>query len=202
MRRLIKKNQVIVTGLAILIAVAGYVKYTYDNGTTGEPVEQANNDVYEQIYGDDIQLMGNEDIESLEEPEETTLEPGAAVLTNQTEFGQYYIEAKLNKEQIRSQNIEDLQKIIDNESLSETEKKEAVDSMVQLKNNMELENTITSLLAAKGYENVLVIINDEQVDVILPESELNENAKTQVESVVKRKTGMSADHITITPAKE
>ncbi len=202
MKKLIKKNQVIVTGLAILIAVAGYVKYTYDNGTLGEKAEQANNDVYEQVYATDAQLTGTEDIQSMDEPEETTLEPGAAVLTNQTELGKYYVEAKLNKEQVRSQNMEDLQKIIDNDSLSDTQKKEAVDSMVELQNHIELENTIASLLAAKGYENVLVTITDEQVDVILPESELNENAKTQVESVVKRKTGMSADHIIITPAKE
>ncbi len=202
MKKLIKKNQVIVTGLAILIAVAGYVKYTYDNGTLGEKAEQANNDVYEEVYATDVQLTGKDDIGSMDEPEETTLEPGAAVLTNQTELGQYYVEAKLNREQIRSQNMEDLQKIIDNDSLSDAQKKEAVDSMVELQNNIQLENAITSLLAAKGYENVLVTITDEQVDVVLPESELNENAKTQVESVVKRKTGMGADHITITPAKE
>lgn len=202
MKRILKKNQIIVTALAILIAVAGYLKYTSENGSISGDLQVANNDVYEEVYEGDTLLEGKSDIESQDEPEETTLEPGAAVLTNQGTFTDYIVQARLDREQMRSQNIEQLQKIIDNSELSESEKEIAVNSMVKLNNNIELENNITELLNAKGYENILVTISDNQVDVIIPDSELNNNAKTQIENVVKRKTGLEAENITITPAKE
>lgn len=199
MKNLFKKNQIIVTALAVLIAVAGYLKYTYDNPQSIQNVKQVDNQIYEEVYKDDTLVNGEEDIDSMEE---TTVEPGAAVLTNQSEFMDYMLQAKLEKEQLRSQNMEQLQNIIDNGELSSKEKQKAVDSLVELKEQVEVENGIVELLKAKGYENVLVTISNGQADVILPDSELNDNAKTQIENVVKRKTGFSADRIIITPAKE
>lgn len=199
MKNLFKKNQMIVTALAVLIAVAGYLKYTYENPQSLQSAKQADNQVYEEVYGEDSLLESKEDIESLEE---TTVEPGAAVLTNQSDLGSHILQAKMEKEQLRSQNMEQLQKIIDNSELSSKEKEKAVSSMVEMKEQMELEQGITELLKAKGYENVLVTISKKQVDVILPDSELNNDAKTQIENVVKRKTGYSVGQITITPAKE
>lgn len=202
MKRLLKKNQIIVTALAVLIAVAGYLKYTSDNDAFHKDSQAANNDVYDEVYKGDTLLTGEGDIESQDEPEETTMEPGAAVLTNQSTFTDYMVQARLDREQVRSQNIEKLQKIIDNSELSDSEKEAAVSSMVQINNNVEMENTITELLNAKGYENILVTISENQADVIIPDSELNNNAKTQIENVVKRKTGFDVKDITITPAKE
>ncbi|MCR5704811.1 MAG: SpoIIIAH-like family protein [Eubacterium sp.] len=198
MKKVFQKNQVVVTVLAILIAVAGYLKYTYENPEALQTAKQANQSLYEKVYGEDASKEKG-DLESLEEP---TVEPGAAVLTNQTEFTNYMMQAKLEKEQLRSQNMEQLQSIIENEQLSEKEKQKAVDSVVEMKKQMEMENNITELLKAKGYENILVTISGQQADVILPDSELNDNAKIQIENVVKRKTGYDAEQIIITPAKE
>jgi stage III sporulation protein AH len=198
MKNVFKKNQLIVTGLAVLIAVAGYLKYTYDNPQNLQTVKQVDTPVYEEVYEGDTLVEGTGDIESLEE---TTVEPGAAVLTNQSEVNDGVLQAKLEKEQLRSQNMEQLQSIIDNTELSSGEKQKAVDSMVQMKEEMEMENGIVELLNAKGYENVLVTVSNNQADVILPDNELNDNAKTQIENVVKRKTGFGIDQITITPSK-
>lgn len=199
MKKVFQKNQVVVTALAILIAVAGYLKYTYENPEALQTAKQANQTLYEEVYPEEDGSKEKGDIESLDEP---TVEPGAAVLTNQAEFTNYMMQAKLEKEQLRSQNMEQLQSIIDNEQLSEKEKQKAVDSVVEMKKQMEMENSITELLKAKGYENILVTISEQQADVILPDSELNDNAKIQIENVVKRKTGYDVKQIIITPAKE
>ena len=44
--------------------------------------KKVTNDTYESIYSKDNLLTNNEDIESMDKEEETTEEPGAAVLTN------------------------------------------------------------------------------------------------------------------------
>ena len=45
MKNLFKKNQMIVTALAVLIAVAGYLKYTYENPQSIQNAKQADNQV-------------------------------------------------------------------------------------------------------------------------------------------------------------
>ena len=84
MKKILKKNQFIVTFLAVLIAVAGYLNYSANLDKKNES-KKVTNDTYESIYSKDNLLTNNEDIESMDK-EETTEEPGAAVLTKHIKF--------------------------------------------------------------------------------------------------------------------
>ncbi len=59
--------------------------------------------------------------------DQTTSTPGEAVLTAASDFA---AQAKLSREQIRSQNKADLQAIINNQDLGDDQKQEAVSTMV------------------------------------------------------------------------
>ena len=201
MKRIVKKNQIIVTTLAILIAIAGYLRYTNTNFTNSS--KTVDNEVYESVYKEDDLTTSKEDIESLDEDvtsESTTDQPGTAILTNGAANSSYIIQARLNREQTRSKATETLNSIINNENLSKSEKKDAVNSMVQLTEFSEKENNIETLLKAKGYEGVVVSLAENQADVIF-EGELNDTVRAQIINVVTRKTDLKADEITITPAK-
>ncbi len=174
MKKIFKKNQVIVTMLAVLIAVAGYLNYSY-NGKP-ENVTNASNQVSEK---------------------ETEI--GDAVLTSGQPVSSYIAQAKLNKEQTRSKNKETLLEVINNQSINEDEKLEAVNTMVAITENAELESTVENLLYAKGLNQVVVTISDEQVEVIINESEINDTIRTQIEDIIKRKVGVEAENIIITP---
>ena len=158
------------------------------------------NDTYESIYSKDNLLTNNEDIESMDK-EETTEEPGAAVLTNGSTLSSYMVQAKLNREQTRSKNKETLLEVINNNDIGDKEKKKAVKSMVKITENSEMENNIETLLKAKGFNDIIVTINDNQADVILSDTEVSDEKRAQIEDVIKRKTNISVNNITITPAK-
>lgn len=202
MKRIFKKNQIIVTTLAVLIAVAGYLNYADKNQTAKE----VNNNTYESIYSEDDLLTGEGDIESLdnegESVESETEEPGAAVLTNGSTLSSFLVQARLDREQTRSKNKETLLEVINNESVSEDEKEKAVASMTQITERCELENTIETLLKAKGFSDIVVTLSDEQADVIISSQEVDESKRAQIEDVIKRKTGFQAESIVITPASE
>ena len=198
MKKLFRKNQFVVTFLAVLIAVAGYLNYA-NNLDKSKEVKQVDN-TYESVYSEDDLLTSDEDIESLDDEEETA-EPGEAVLTNGTSLNSYMVQAKLNREQTRSKNKETLLEVINNNDVSAKEKKSAVKSMVKLTENTEIENNIETLLKAKGFSDIIVTINDEQADVVLSGSEVSDDKRAQIEDVIKRKTNLSVDDITITPAK-
>jgi stage III sporulation protein AH len=198
MKKIFKKNQFIVTFLAILVAVAGYLSYANNHDNEAK---QASNNTYESIYSNDELLNGNEDIESMDNEEETeTSKPGEAVLTNGSTLSSYMVQARLDREQTRSKNKETLLEVINNEQLSSKEKKSAIKSMVKLTENSEKESTIENLLKAKGFSDVVVTLTEKQAEVILSCQEVSDEQRAQIEGVIKRKTDLSADAITITPA--
>ena len=202
MKKIFKKNQIIVTVLAILIVIAGYLKYTDANFNNKN--KEVTNEIYESTYGND-DILSNGEIASLDENEtgeaveETTLQPGEAVMTS-SKLTDFIIQARIDREQIRSKNKETLLKVINDETVSEKEKTSAVEAMVEITKSSELENTIETLLEAKGFSNVIVTVSDNQVDVIIDEQEITDQKRAQIEETIKRKTDISADKIVITPA--
>lgn len=208
MKRIFKKNQIIVTMLAVLIAVAGYLNYA-DNKVESGATKKVNMDTYESVYEGDELLSGNEDIVSLDENvtqsegetalEDETQEPGMAILTNGSSLSSYMVQARLDREQTRSKNKETLQEVINNTEIGDADKQKAVETMVEITKICEMENNIETLLKAKGFSDIIVTISNEQADVIVSEGDIDEAKRAQIEDVIKRKAGISMDNITITP---
>lgn len=73
--------------------------------------------------------------------------------------------------------------------------------MVKITETNEMENTIESLLKAKGFNDIIVTVSDKQVDVVVSDKEIADNKRAQIEDVIKGRTGLEASAITITPAK-
>ena len=207
MKKRVHKNQIVITTLAVLIAVAGYVTYdkkgadikdaeTVANMNQGAVSDQADKD-YET--GEDLDITSSkEDLANAST--EDVENPGETVLTYVTSGdSDYAAKVKLNREQVRSKNKETLQAIIDNDSLDESKKKDAVNEMITLTDIAEKESNAEMMLEAKGFTDVVVSMNDDGCDVVLNMGEATDAKRAQVEDIVKRKTGVSADKIVITP---
>ena len=98
----IKKNQVIITALAIMIAVAGYINYT---GNLSDIISVKDS---EDVNSEGVVIDENtgEIVNNDAEPdEESLMEPGSVVLTSGQGVSDSVIsEAKLNREQLRAKN--------------------------------------------------------------------------------------------------
>lgn len=125
--------------------------------------------------------------------------PGEAVLASTTISSSYFASAKLTREQNRAKEKETLMDMIENEALSDEVKKEATASMLALNDIMEKENATELLLEAKGFEGAVVSIVDDTVDVVINAPTITEQQVAQIESIVKRKTEVEAEHIVINP---
>ena len=202
------KNQVIITSLAILIAVAGYLNFAdVDLGfrdkeastDSSSILEDAGYDLTDETaLLDENQADGGLTDNSLTDSQETDT-PGEAVFTGSTGFA---AQAKISREQVRSQNKADLQDIINNEEIDDEEKQEAIHTMVSMTDLSEKEAAAELLLEAKGFKNVVVNLTGETADVVIPEAELSDAQRAQIEDIVKRKTGIAPENIVITPLKE
>lgn len=203
MKRLFKKNQIIIATLAVMIAVAGYLNYSGRLfGDTADGTEEANADLANQelldISEEDIEASGEEIASNDSETEGT---PGEAVLTS-GEAATTVAQAKVSREQVRAQNKETLQAIIDNTSLSDAEKQDAVAQMVQMTEIAEQEVAIETLMATKGFSEAVVSLTEDSADVVVNAEELTDANRAQIEDIVTRKTEIAPENIVITPINE
>lgn len=241
MKNMVKKNQIMITALAIMIAIAGYLNFaggkiteeeiltagsdTVVTGQTGadadvaalfeisdEDMEQADfgeigsmdSDVVmeQENYLDETMdevVAGNitEDLARNTENQIADGEtPGEAVFTSASSMNTLS-GARLLKEQTRAKNKETLLEIINNANISEEQKQEAVDNMIAITDIAEKETAAEILLESKGFDDVVVSITDQSVDVVVNTSELTEAQRAQIEDIIIRKTGVSPDAIVI-----
>ena len=232
MKNMVKKNQVMITALALMIAVAGYLNFA-GNRITQEEIVTTGSDTVEtaKVTGDDSQY---EDIQSMDselvleednyleqsmddilaeditvDEENADLEagsdsveeitgdvPGEAVFTSVAGMDSLS-GAKLLKEQTRAKSRETFLEIINNTNIAEEQKQEAIDGMIELTDVAEKETAAEILLEAKGFEDVVVSITDDMVDVVVNTAELTEAQRAQIEDIVVRKTGMTPEAIVI-----
>lgn len=210
MKRILKRNQVIVTTLAVMIAAAGYLNYS--GRILEKQAAPASADDSTVLLADDGSTQVNtyadnayQDIASLDSDgseESSTVEKseiGEAVLASTSGQTSVLAAAKLNREQVRAKSRENLQAIIDNAQITENEKAEAISAMTTMEEVAQKEAAAELLLEAKGYENCVVSIADGEADVVVNEASLDEAQRAQIEDIVKRKTDISGEHIVITP---
>ena len=88
--------------------------------------------------------------------------------------------------------------MLNNEKLDTEKKNEVTTAMLQIQQRIEKETAAESMIEAKGFKEVYVRIDVDTVD----KAELTDAEVAQIEDIVKRKTGVSADKIRITPLKK
>ena len=205
MKKILKRNQVIITSLAVLIAAAGYLNFAdVDLGFKDKETSTDSSSILEDVdydLTDETALLDENGADSSlsDVSDQATSTPGEAVLTAASDFA---AQAKLSREQIRSQNKADLQAIINNQELGDDQKQEAVSTMVSMADLTEKESAAELLLEAKGFENVIVNLTGETADIVVPEADLSDAKRAQIEDIVKRKTGIAPENIVITPLNE
>lgn len=203
MKHVFKKNQIIITTLAVMIAIAGYLNYSGklfgdDPNSSAEANTELVNQELLDISEEDLEA-GNTEIASTDSEVEGT--PGEAVLTNGG-ADSTIAQAKVSREQVRAQNKETLQALIDNTNISEEEKQSAVEQMVRMTKIAEQELAIETLMASKGFSESVVNLTEDSADIVVNASELTDANRAQIEDIVTRKTEIAPENIVITPIHE
>ena len=189
MKKIVKKNQVIITSLAILIAVAGYLNFAdVDLGFKDKEASTDSSSILDQVeydLSDETALLDENGADgSIGDSTDVSSTPGEAVLTSASDFA---AQAKLSREQVRSQNKADLQEILNNTEVGDDQKQQAVNTMVSMTDVAEKE---------------VVNLTGETADVVVPDTDLEDAKRAQIEDIVKRKTGIAPENIVITPLNQ
>lgn len=194
--KIIKKNQIIIFVIALMLITAGYLNYTTGDG--GDLVATSSLVDSEEVAGiGDAKLVSSNAVESSESSSEsldnTNMVSGNStanavideknnvnsnksqnedktVTTSGTvakETDEYFTNSRLTRDTMYSQMIESYQKILDNTSISADQK--AI-SQTEIKKINDLKNSIMiceNLIKTKGFKDVVIFVNDISISVII-----------------------------------
>ena len=206
----VKRNQVVVTALAVMIAAAGYLNFT-ESRSSGDITDVDLNDPtsYEALLNDDgsiATIADGADTDGLEialgidDTAEVYDDTGAAVYVS-AQADTYFVQAKLEREQARASQKDMLTEMINNTNVDDTKKQECADNLLEIQQRIEKETAAEAMIESKGFSEAYVRIDDDTVDVVVNKSELTDTELAQIMDIVTRKTGMSESQVRISPLK-
>lgn len=208
MKKVLKKNQIIITALVVLVAIAGYMsiteqeEMTINTGSQINAEEENASSELTDVSDEDIVLDEGDGVSGSAVEGETTSskdKAGEAVLVSNTVTGNYFEEAKLSREQTRAKNKETLTALVNNKNVTDEQKDKAMEEIMAMTDISEKETATENLLAAKGFSDAVVTILSDSVDVVVNAEDLTEQQIAQIEDIVKRKTECSPEQIVISP---
>lgn len=165
----VKKKQLVIAALAIVIGTAGYL-----NADKGE---DAGTEAGQKYLGE-AQLVGSSEI-----AEETDSD--------------FFSQARLDREAGRSRSIETFNSIISNENADSEAKASAQQGVLELAQNTETETAVENLLRAKGFEDAVCYINNGMANVVVKTDVLDSASAAKISEIVTEQSGIPQDKIKI-----
>lgn len=214
--KIIKKNQLTILVIALMLVTAGYLNYTTYNENA---VETSSNSIIleqENLAGiGDAKLVNSEDIvdNSISNIEENTQknianakedknmeninEENILMTSSNTNTDEYFIKSRLERETMYSQMIASYQKILESSSISDEQKEisgQEINNINKTKNAIMISE---NLIKNKGFEECIIFVNDKSVNIIVRKEEVKPDEIAQIQNIVTRELGVEVENIHI-----
>lgn len=172
--------------LAVLVIAAVYMVYTADGlgsllpwwGSQEKPVDSAG--------GSEEPPAGG--------TEETSGNTPADWLADKSQF---FVEYRLERERVRSQEIDMLQQLVNNPNVTAESKAEAEKKLLRLQELMEIELLVENAIRAQNFEHAILILQEEGALVIVNAKELSSQDILLIAEIAAQSTGLRNSQIKI-----
>lgn len=135
-----------------------------------------------------------EDKKEEAKPEENKTTETVATTTKD----EYFTKSRLERDTMYSQMIESYQKILDKTTISESQKQTAQKEITKVNEQKNAIMITENLIKTKGFEDLVIFINDKSVNVIIKAKELKTEQIAQVQNIVTRELKAEINNIHIT----
>lgn len=167
-----------------------------------EVKETANENVDSNIESQEIKVVDSNKSEAEEKVKETTANITKEMASKENmQKDTYFIDIKMNREKERGELIEELDAIVKNPSSSKKSIEEASNMKLNLVKFREAELNIESLLTAKGFENPVAYVSENNASVVVDREKLNKDDVAKIFDVVYTQTKLPFENIKIMECK-
>lgn len=172
---ILKKKEIVAAALVVLIGVAGYLNWSYQDTirvTDGEAIEEAKR-----------------------------LGEAQYVSSSEGTDGDYFAEAKMEKQNARAESLEILEQTANNQEFDEEIRKKAQQQILDMARALEKETAIENAAKAKGYEEISVYIDGENVDIMVRKEGFSEEDVLKIKDIASSGLGTDPEAIKIVEVK-
>ena len=222
--RIFKKNQIIISVVALMLIAAGYLNYSSqiseevanrktEEGSDYAGIGDAKLVDSELVVGEENNIketMANnssEDTNNVNTKEENITNENENIANNTSENNtvetnangeeDYFTSSKLQRENMYSQMLETYQKILENTAIPETQKSISSQEIANINNKKNAIMIAENLIKTKGFEDAVIFVNDDSVSVVVKAEKLEQNQIAQIQNIISREltTEISNIHI-------
>ena len=222
MKSLLKKNQIIIYVIAIMLMTAGYLNYTTKQGENsiqtsldieakddsrladiGDATLVSSSDVVVDDLKNETNTANTTNITTNEVKENTVqnnvnqVNSTEQTSSNVSNNNEYFTKSKLERDNMYSQMIETYEKILNSNNSLETQKQTATTEITKINQTKNSIMICENLIKTKGFENVVIFVNGESVSVIIGLPELKQEEVAQIQNIISRELNVNAENIHI-----
>ena len=159
--KILKRNQIIVTVIALMLVAAGYLNFANQNRENNLiPTSSVADSEMMAGIGDAQLVNANEvsqnNVESDTNQENIVNEVKNTNISEQTQEDSYFDETRLEREKMYSQMLENYQKILETNNLSSDEKKNAQEEIKEINNEKNAIMIAENLVKTKGFKDIIL----------------------------------------------
>ena len=189
MKSILKKNQIIISVIAIMLIAAGYMSYTTNTKNSVQTAALSDTEQYAEL--------GDATLVSANVVEENNIVDNNVNTSSTPIENQYFTESRLERDKMYSQMLESYQNILTNNQISDSQKEISEN---EIKNINDTKNAIMiteNLIKNKGFEDLVIFENGDSINIIVKTKELSEEQIAQIQNIVSRELKGDIENIHI-----
>lgn len=200
--KVLKRNQIIIFLLALMLVTAGYLSTTSNQNLLQTSVSTNYNNTNVDNNVDDSSTIGDATFVNggvLVENEDLNMISNNTVSTNtkSTEVDDYFSNSKLQRDSMYSQSLDSYQKMLDSTTISSEQKAIAQNEITRINNEKNAIMISENLIKTKGFEDIIIFINGDSINAVIKSDKLSQEEIAQIQNILSRelKSDISNIHI-------
>lgn len=217
--KLLKKNQIIIYVIALMLVVAGYLNFTTsDDLKSAVQTSSTEEELAKMANIGDAQLVSSNVVpeeEIFEEEVENTIVNNVAdnstnsVINEETVYtnnevtkdnkdnDEYFSKSKLERDKMYSQMLETYEKVLSSNNSLETQKQSASEEIKKINNTKNSIMICENLILIKGFDDCVIFVNGNSINVIVEEDELSVEEVAKIQNIISREMNAQIENIHI-----
>ena len=200
----LKKKEIIAASLVVLIGVAGYLNWSYQDTIRvqdGESYVETGKKLGEAQYVSSDTVAEETAVTEDNGEQATDSQESNVTIETASDSGNYFEQAKMNKETSRSKSLEILNQTAENESFDADIRKKAGDKILEEANNVQKESEIESIAQSKGYSEICVYVDGSEANIMVRKDGFSDEDVVKLTSIATEQLKISAQNIKIVEVK-
>lgn len=168
---------------------------TESNNTNSEISNSVNNENTEK--NNNVNDISNSNVNNENPNAQTNNQVNAQTNSQTSTEDGYFAQSRLDRDNMYSQMLENYQKILETDNLASEEKSNAQEEIQRINNEKNAIMIAENLIKTKGFEDVVLFVNNGNVTAVVKANSLDEQQVAQIQNIITRELNVKVNKINV-----